>query len=839
VEDALPYNVVYRGRPLASGERVYWKVQVFGQGAAGQWSKPAFFETGLLHPADWKGQWLNDGKLAPELDADFYREDPAPLFRREFSARHSLKRATLYIAGLGYYEAYLNGRKVGDRVLEPGWTKFGARVGYATYDVTQEIQPGKNCLGVMLGNGWYNPLPMRLFGSFNLREHLDIGRPRFIAQLEMEFADSSHHTEFSNLDWKVGEGAIRFDNIYLGEVVDARKDPVGWEKPGFNDSNWRSPSIARETVGQLQTSPEPPIRVTAHIKPVAITEPNPGVTIVDFGQEFAGWASLKLKAKAGAKIVLRYGELLNPDGSLNVMTSAAGQIKGTHKNKEGIEESTGGPGAPAIAWQSDTYIAKGGNEETYTPHFTFHGFRYMEITGLESRPDLHSITGLRLNADVQDAGSFECSNDRFNLIQAMVRRTFLSNLFSVQSDCPHRERLGYGGDMVGTSEAFILNFDMAGFYAKTVQDFADAARPDGMMTDTAPYIGIQYCGVGWAMAHPVISDQLDRYYGDRRTFADQYETAKRWLLLVEQQYPDGIVTDGLSDHESLEPTPAPIMVTPLFYESARLLSRMAADLNHAEDARHFRMLAEKIRAAYVAQFFDPATGKVGIGTQASQSFALYFDILPPENRQRAIDFLLGKIRQDDKGHLSTGLMGTKFMLDVLSRTGHSEDAYRIVNQPDFPGWGWMLANGATTLWEHWAKEEYTFSHCHPMFGSVSEWFINWLGGIQQAPGSTGFKEILIRPQFVKDLSWVRASHTCMFGKISTEWRRAGDRLILDVAIPVGATAEVYLPTSSMEQIREGGRSLSERPEIRVERNERESTVLRIGSGRYRFELPSH
>ena len=723
-------------------------------------------------------------------------------------------------------------------VLDPGWTNFASRVDYATYDVTDQVENGANCIGVTLGNGWYNPLPLRLFGSFNLRDHLPIGRPRFLAQLNVEFEDGSTQSIDSNLSWKVGDGAIRFDNVYLGEVVDARKERLGWSNAGFADAHWGSPAIATELVGALQAQPQPPIRITERIVPIHRSEPKPGVFIYDFGQEFAGWASIQLNAPTGAKMVLRYGELLKPDGTLNIMTSVAGQIKGSRKNEAGVEESVGGPGAPPIAWQSDTFIAKGGGKETYTPRFTFHGFRYLEVTGLPEPPALTDVTGLRLNSDVKDAGSFSCSNDRFNQIQQMVRRTFLANIFSVQSDCPHRERLGYGGDMVGTTEAFMLNFDMAAFYAKTVRDFADAKRPDGMLTDTAPFIGIQYCGVGWAMAHPLLTSQLNRYYGDYRLVETQYETAKEWLLLVSKQYEDGIVTDGLSDHESLEPNPSPEMVTPLYYQSALLLRGMAQGLDRKSDVEQFQALADKIKLAYQKSFVS-RSGKVGPGTQGSQSFALYSDLLSPEDRGKALDFLLDKIRVDGKGHLSTGLMGTKFMLDTLSREGYAEDAYRIVDQPDFPGWQWMLTNGATTLWEHWAKEESVYSHCHPMFGSVSQWFINWLGGIQPAPGSFGFDQIVIRPQFVKELTWVKSSHTGMYGEIVSNWRREADKLVLDIDVPVGSTALVYLPAARQEQIQESLRPVQRDHNITFVRSEQSYQVLKVSSGHYEFSVLPH
>jgi alpha-L-rhamnosidase len=827
----------YRGQPLKSAQPASWKVRVWDKaGRASDWSKPATWEMGLPSPQDWQAQWLNDGKINPVKDADFYQEDPAPLFRKEFMLPKKVARARLRVSGLGYYEAGLNGKRVGDQVLDPGWTRYPERVLYSTYDVTSQVRRGANCIGVMLGNGWYNPLPLRMWGHLNLREHLPVGRPRFIARLEIEFADGPRDAVVSDSSWKVADGPIRFNSIYLGEIYDARREMAGWDRPGFDDSGWRRPGVATEPIGLLRAQSQPPIRVTKTLKPARLTEPKPGVFVFDFCQNFAGWVNLRVSAPAGTKVVLRYGELLNPDGTLNVMTSVAGQIKGTRKTTDGREESVGGPGAPAVAWQSDTYVAKGKGTESYTPRFTFHSFRYVELTGLPSKPTRDAVTGLRLNADVERVGSFQCSNDQFNRIQEMCDWTFLSGLFSVQSDCPHRERFAYGGDLAVTSEALMMNYDMATFYAKAVRDWKDSAKPDGMLTDTAPFVGIQYCGIAWAMAHPLAQRQLYQYYGDRQLIEEQFETARRWLDLEAQSNPNSIVEEGLSDHEGLAPAPAPAMVTPLFAASARTLSELAAILGREVEAQKYGRLFEQIRKAYLDRFLDRASGKVGPGTQASQAFALYLNLLQPEQRPAALQFLLDDIRLRHDGHLSTGIFGTKFMLDVLSRAGEADLASTIVEQKTYPGWGCMLENGATTLWEHWEGSDNTYSHNHPMFGSVSEWFYHWLGGIQPAPEAMGFDRIIIRPQTVKDLNWVRCSYSSVRGRIFSNWKRDGNLLKLEVEIPANTTALVYLPVSEAGQVKEGGKPVERSPGVQSVRQDGSNMILEVGSGRYCFDV---
>lgn len=829
VRSSKQNNIAYSGSGLKSGQQCYWKVCIWPDEGDAEWSKPATFEMGLLHPSDWVAKWIGDGKKQPETDADYYKNDPAPLFRKEFALQRPIKKARLYITGLGYYEASINGSRIGDHVLDPGWTRFEKRTLYSTYDVTSNLQRGDNCIGAMLGNGWYNPLPLRLFGTFNLRDYLAIGRPKLIAQLHIEYKDGTTDIIGSDETWKMSEGPILRNSIYLGEVYDARKEQTGWDKPGFDDKKWRNATLAQDNTGPLVAQSQPPIRVRSQWNAIKQTEPKPKVYIYDLGVNFAGWVSISLSITKGAEIKLRYGELLNKDGTLNPMTSVAGQIKGV---RQGTSESIGGPGAPSIAWQSDTYIAKGEQNETYTPRFTFHGFRFVEITGLNAPLPLKSVTAMALSSDVEDAGTFECTNPVLNNIQEVCRRTFLSNIFSVQSDCPHRERLGYGGDIVATSEAFMSNFDMAGFYAKTVRDWSDSALPGGMFTDTAPYMGIQYCGVVWAMAHPLLVDQLYRNYGDREIGEREYEAAKRWISLVEKQYLVGIVTEGLSDHEGLAPAPAPEMVTPLYYQCAKMMEAGARRLLKMEDAVHFSSLGKMIRQAYVARFVNQTTGKVGPGTQTSQAIGLYTGIVPDTVRAKCLSFLLRDI-EEHKGHLTTGILGTKFMLDVLSREGHADVAYQIAAQPSFPGWGWMLMNGATTLWEHWEFSDNTFSHNHPMFGSISQWMMQWLGGIQPEPDAEGYDRICIRPQTPEGLDWVKSSYKSIRGEIVSNWKRKGNTLTFEIVVPVNATARICLPAKMADEITEDGKKISRSANSSVA-----GVEFKIGSGRYTFTVKS-
>lgn len=830
-------HVVYGGQPLCTGQRVYWKVRAWDRNdRPSAYSAAAWWEMGLLAPADWRAAWITRPRTEPRSEQQLFEDDPAPLLRKEFLVEKKLRRARVYVSGLGYYELRLNGQRVGDQVLDPGWTTYSKRVLYSTYDVTGQLKRGRNALGAMLGNGWFNPLPLRLWGKINPREHLTIGEPRVIAQLVAEFEDGTAQTIVTDESWKVGNGPVLRNSVYLGEVYDARKEQPGWDKPGFDDSGWQPAVVAGEELGSLQAQDAPPIRVTRVLKPVTLTEPKPGVYIFDLGQNFAGWAQLRVRGPAGARVRLRYGELLYPDGTLNGMTAVCGQIKGGGPNYR-----YDGKGMPKTAWQMDDYILKGGGEEVYAPRFTFHGFRYVEVTGYPGKPKLSSLEGLRLNSDVAPAGSFACSNERLNRIQEMVLWTELSNLFSVESDCPHREKFGYGGDIVAAGEMAMFNFDMGRFYAKAVRDLVDAARPNGGFTETAPFVGISDEGlgensgpVGWGTAHPFLLWRLYQHYGDKRLLEENYEAAKRWLALLRSHAQDGILDNGLSDHESLVPKPRALTGTGFYYLNAKLFANIARALGKASEAAEAEGLAETIRAAFNRKFLQPGTGRYDTATQACQAFALCLGLVPPEEQEPALAVLVRDIEAAHKGHLSTGIFGTKFLLEALTDLGRADTAFGVVNQRTFPGWGHMLENGATTLWEHWEFSDNTYSHNHPMFGSVSEWFFRGPGGINAASDAVGFDRIIIRPQPVGDLRWVKASYDSVRGKVVSEWNRKGDTFKLRVRVPVGTMATVFLPAKEGTAVSEAGQPVARAPGVLGLRRERGSAVLVIGAGEYEF-----
>jgi alpha-L-rhamnosidase len=754
--------------------------------------------------------------------------------RREFEITKPITRARLHIAGLGLSMPSIDGQPLADHVFDPPWTNFDKRILYRTHDVTAMLKEGKHCLGIQLGNGWFNPLPLRMWSHRNIRSSMPVGRPRAIALLVMDHPDGTSTTITTDEDWKTTEGSTLRNSIYLGEERDARLEKDGWDKPGFDESDWEKVRIANAPLEPLQPLHMPPARTKEMFAAKTVSSPSKGIYIVDFGENFTGIPEVKIKAPAGTRITFRYGELLHKDGTLNPMTSVAGQIKGY---KNGTKDPKGGPGAPEFAWQQNVYIAKGGGEEIFRPRFTFQSFRYMEIIGLPEAPAAADCQAFHLRTDVSDAGSFSCSDDDLNRIQEMCRRTFLANIVTVQSDCPHRERFGYGGDIVATSTAYMMNFDMAGFYAKTVRDWADAARPDGRLTDTAPFVGIDYCGVGWAMVHPLLLEQLHQHYGADALLEEQVPIAMKWLDGVAASRKDGLVTNGLGDHESLEKGAGPEFLTAMFIDAARRVAQLARTIGKTDDATRYEAIADESAATWAKAFLNKENGKVGVATQSAQTFALGYSAASAADRGAVFEELVKNLMApEDSPRLTTGIFGTQILLDELSKNGRSDLAFALADRKTFPSWNWMLENGATTLWEHWEGSDNTFSNNHPMFGSISAWFFNWLGGIQCATDAVAFDRILIRPQIVGDLTWVKSSHETVRGTITSNWKISEKKRHFEITIPTGATASVELPAQPGDDVTEGEKPLAEHPEIKVTKSTAKLHRMELGSGTYNFTI---
>ncbi|MCB9509137.1 MAG: family 78 glycoside hydrolase catalytic domain [Deferribacteres bacterium] len=748
--------------------------------------KPAaevFFEN---HEA----RWLHDGRELPAADSLYYLDRPAPFFRREFTASQAIKSARLYITAAGYYRATMNGMPVGRNVLDPAWTDYSKRIYYTEYDVTSLVKDGSNCLGVILGNGFYNPLPLRKWGHRNLRTDTSVGKPTFLAKLFIEYESGKLEEIVSDTTWKYAFGPIVKNSVYLGVVYDARKEIAGWNVTGFDDQEWQAARISQAPGGELQKAFFPPVQIAEKITPREIYSPEPGLWIVDMGVNFTGTYKIKLSGNRGDTVTFRFGERIYDDGKLNPLTSVIGQIK-----RDGI----GGPGAPKIAWQTDSYIIGDRENAWFKPEFTYHAYRYMEIAGMAEKPHISDIQGLALHSNVIHENTFSCSSELLNSIQKATERTFLSNLVSVQSDCPAREKFGYGGDINATSESYIYNFDMQDMYRKTIYDWVDAIN-DSSFVDTAPFVGIKYCGISWESAYLITQYYLYLYYNDTAIIEELYAMNNQWMDKVARIHPNGIVDQGLSDHESLEPVPVQLTGTGHYLQCARIMKTFAFIMGDEAGEEKYGALTDKLKHAIKTEFWDkPATEK--INRQTLFSALLYHGIVPPDQIESAKDSLLQAVKNGPSSHFSTGIFGTKYILETLSEHVSSNIVFDIVNSTAYPGWGFMIDQGATTIWETWEESDNTFSNNHPMFGTVSEWFYRWLGGIRPDPEYPGFKEFVLAPSTPDELDFVNCTYHSPYGKIVSNWKRESAGIYCyEMTVPEGSLARVRLQHAHLQRI---------------------------------------
>lgn len=764
-------------------------------------------------------QWIRDNRPLPREDSLFYLDRPAPLFRKEFHAGAGVEQARLMITAAGYYRASLNDKEIGDHILDPAWTDFSKRIYYEEYDVTSRVLDGENCLGVSLGNGFYNPMPLRKWGHRNLRNDLTVGKPVFIAKLLIEYQNGMLEEIVSDESWKYTFGPLLKNCVYLGVTYDARKEIKGWNRAGFDDTSWNAAGIGQDPGGKLQAAFFPPVRVTQEIIPVGISSPLPGVFMVDMGENFTGTFKIRLSGERGDTVSFRFGERVYEDGTLNPMTTVAGQIK-----RKGV----GGPGAPDIAWQADRYIMGDDPDPWFSPPFTYHTYRYMEIRGLDKEPDISDIRGLFFHSDIPGKNSFSCSSELLNAIQDAAVRTFRANLVSVQSDCPAREKFGYGGDLNATSESFICNFQMQDFYRKTIYDWVDAMK-DSSFVDTAPFTGIEYCGISWESAFLITQYYLYLYYNDTAIIKELYALDKKWMEKVARIHPQGIVEDGLSDHESLEPVPVQLTGTGHYLQCARIMSTFAAVMGDTAGETKYEELAAHLEGLMKAKFWDkPVEGS--INRQTLFSTLLYHGIVPVHEMGAAADSLLMALRKGPSGHFNTGIFGTKYVLETLSEHASPGEVFDIVENTAFPGWGFMIERGATTIWETWKESDNTYSNCHPMFGTITEWYYRWLGGIRPDPAYPGFTEFILSPFVPDELEYVNCSYHSPLGEIVSNWKRAdGGGLLYEIRIPEGSRARVDL-------------SLDPGQEVNIFRNGEPvdpGNIPHLPSGRFRLEAGAY
>jgi alpha-L-rhamnosidase len=726
--------------------------------------------------------WITDGREWPVADSLMFGEFPAPLFRKEFNVKKDVKSATLYVTAGGYYRASVNGEAIGRNYLDPAWTNYSKRIYYTEYELTPMVKEGNNCLGITLGNGFYNPLPLKMWTRFNLRNALPVGKPVFIARLKIEYTNGETEEVISDHSWKYSYGPILKNNVYLGEVYDAAKEIVNWNSAGFDDSSWKNSLENEGPGGRLEKAFFPPVQETGIQKPVAVQSPAKDTYILDMGVNFTGVYRIRLKGEPGDTVVFRFGERLYEDGTLNPMTTVAGQIK-----KKGM----GGPGSPDVAWQTDRYIFGSKTDVWYSPTFSFHVYRYMEISGLKYKPGIGDMEGIAFHTNVEHNNSFICSSPLINSIQEAATRTFLDNLISVQSDCPAREKFGYGGDLNATAGAFIYNFNMQSFYRKTIYDWVDAMQ-DSIFVDEVPFVGIKYCGISWESAFLITQYQLLLYYNDQELIRELYDLDLKWMDKVARLHPSGIVDKGLSDHESMIKVPVKLIGSTHYLSCARIMQKFAGLMQDTKNEKKFGELAGKIKESVLDLYWKkPVTDT--INRQTLFSTLLYYDIVPEQEKKAAVDSLFKALKKAPSGHLTTGIFGTQYSLEALSASGNAGAVFDIVNSKEFPGWGYMIDRGATTIWETWKESDNVYSNCHPMFGSVSEWFYRWLAGIRPDPDFPGFRKFLITPLVPEGLTFAKCTYQSPFGAIQSNWEKTKKGTSFEIAIPPSCDATFRIP----------------------------------------------
>ncbi len=818
VESETTAHVAYAGRALRSEETVHWRVRVWGKdGQPSRWSPPASWTAGLLDAAAWRAQWIS-GDTA---------DGPLPIFRREFAVAKPVRRATVHVCGLGFYELRLNGRKVGDNELDSGWTNYRKRCLYTTYDLTGQIQRGANAFGVLLGNGMYNVRGGRytkFTGSF--------GPPKLILQLHLEFEDGSTKDVLSDAAWKTAPGPITFSCIYGGEDYDARRELPGRDRDGFDDRDWRPAQSVKGPGGKLVARTAPPLRAMRAFPTIRVTEPKPGVLVYDLGQNFSGWPQLKVRGPAGKTVKLVTGELLDNDGLVS-------------------QRSSGSP-----VWFS--YTLKGEGVEAWHPRFSYSGFRYVQVEGATRDPatgDTPLLIGLEgqfVHSSARVVGEFACSNPLLNRIHDLIDRAIESNLQSVLTDCPHREKLGWLEVSHLLGPAIVFNYDVPQLYRKICDDMADSQLADGLVPDIAPEYVVFGGGFRdspeWGSAFIIVPWQQYEWTGDTELLRRHFDAMKRYVGYLGSKAKDHIVSHGLGDWYDLGPkppgeaqlTPKALTATAFYYYDTWILAQTAALLGKADDARDYTELAAEIRAAFNRTFFKPDAGVYATGSQCANAMPLVMGIVEPAHRAEVLEAIVKDV-QSRGNALTAGDVGYRYLLRALADGGRSDVILAMNNQSDKPGYGYQLKHGATSLTEAWDAGRGS-SQNHFMLGHIIEWFYRDLAGI--GTDGPGYQRILIKPALFKpgsgsdpsSVNWVRAAYTSVHGKIVVFWKRAGDRFELGAAIPANTTATIYLPAKDAASVTEGGRSLERASGVKVLRMEDGRAVLAVESGNYRFSV---
>jgi alpha-L-rhamnosidase len=797
-----------------------------------QWRAIAKVEDGWEKPGYLDSAWqaakeLGAYGMAPWKEAGYIGAHrlPARMLRKEFAVDKKVRRANVYFSGQGTSELYLNGAKVGDAVLSPGLTDYDKHVLYVTYDVTKQLAQGKNAIGIVLGNGrYYAPridIPIRT---------RDFGYPKANLQLNVEYEDGSRLSVASDESWKLSvNGPIRANNEYDGEEYDARKELAGWSRAGFDDSKWEAAQTVGAPAGLLSAQMAEPLRVTETLKPLSVKQLKPGVYIYDMGQNLVGWCRLRVNGPKGTQVTLRHAETLDPDGSLYIDNLRSAKA-------------------------TDVYTLKGGGPEVWEPRFTYHGFRYVEVTGFPGEPLAAALEGRVVHDDMDRAGEFTSSSDMLNKIHHNMFWGIRGNYRSIPTDCPQRdERQGWLGDRGQVSRSESYMFDVAAFYSKWMTDLEDSQRPSGSIPDVSPnYWPLYNDDLTWPGTIIFVHGMLYDQYADKRVLGRGYDAMKKWIdyektfvkegLISKDQYADWCVPpeDPKLIH-SLDParvTDKTLIATSYYYELLRQMSRYARILDKPADAAEFDRLSAAVKDVFQRRFFKLESRMYDNGTQTSSVLPLYFGMVPEDFRPAVVETLVRNIEQKSDGHVGTGLVGAQWLMRTLSDNGQADLAYKIATQKTYPGWGYMVEQGATTVWELWngnTADPAMNSGNHVMqIGDLAVWMYEYLAGIRADPENPGFRHAIIRPYPAGDLTFVKGTHQTMYGALNSSWKRAQGQFTLDITVPANTTATVWVPAKDAAAVTESGKKVAQVKGVKFVRSEGGSAVFEVESGAYTF-----
>lgn len=811
--------VQFTGNTLKPGHKYYWQVRVWDQSdKVSKWSEVNYWVQGIMGPENWQAKWVQSGIAETE-------ERIPPVFRREFALAKPVQLAVAFVTAHGIYEAEINGKKVGNQYLAPGWTSYNKRLQYQTYDVTNLLRDGKNAIGVTLGNGWYRG---RIgFGWKKNNYGTDLS---LLFQMQVIYTDGTAETIVSDGSWRSSTGPILSSEIYDGETYDARLEKKGWSEPGFVDVDWAPIKTANFPVVNLVATENESVRKHESFTPIKLITTPKGEKVLDFGQNLVGWVQLKVTGKAGDKISIQHAEVLDKEG--NFYTDNLRSAK-----------------------QTNTFILGGGREEVFEPHFTFQGFRYIKVEGYPGELNPENFKAIALYSDMRPTGTFTCSDDMVNKLQHNIQWGQRGNFVDVPTDCPQRdERLGWTGDAQAFASTAAFNFNVHSFYSKWLKDVSADQAASGSVPYVVPNVLGDDCSPGWGDVATIAPWVMYQSYGDKRVLESQYASMKAWVDFIwaqsannlwrpKQSFGDWLFFRPDDDNAGRSAATDKDLIAQCFYaHSTQLLINTAKVLEMEEDAARYDSLLVKIKDSFVNEFVTPG-GRMVSGTQTAYVLALWFDMLPESLRADAVLRLVANIKDYDY-HLTTGFLGTPYLCHVLSRFGQTELAYRLLLEKSYPSWLYPVTMGATTIWERWdgIKPNGSFqtpsmnSFNHYAYGAIGDWMYKEAAGIQPDPEVPGYKSFFIKPSPTKQLQHVKAELETYYGKISSVWEWQGQQLVLTVSVPVNANAKIFVQATSEQAVSEGGRKLSQVKDIEVLGSENGYVLLKIGSGNYRFTV---